>query len=37
MDAQDRDRKKAWKAAERSTAKQAFPLADELLEEFLRL
>ena len=33
MDARDRDRKEAWKAAERSTAKQAFPLPDELLEK----
>ena len=32
MDAEDRERKKAWRAGERSAAKKAFPLSDADLE-----
>jgi hypothetical protein len=32
MDANDRDRKKAWKQQQRQHAKDAFPLSDALLE-----
>lgn len=33
MDAQDRNRKKAWKTQERNAAKDAFPLPDGILGE----
>jgi hypothetical protein len=32
MDAEDRERKKAWQAGERAAAKKAFPLSDADLE-----
>ena len=33
MDEADRDRKRAWKSSERQTARAAFPLSDDLLED----
>ena len=36
MDASDRERKRHWKAQQRTAAQAAFPLTDELMESFFQ-